>query len=201
MIGQCAYEKDYIYRTEIPNDYFTIKSGLLGEKKPASLLIVPLISEEMLQGVVEIASLNPEIPEQSIELVKELGRIIARTVFNLRVNQRTEKLLAESQKMTIDLRENEEKLKENAEEMRVTQEELKLSNEQLESQVKEVENAHKRLHWLLENASEIISIYDKDLRNTYTSPSVTRILGYTPEELMKGKDFEKTENAHHTRFA
>ncbi|MFC2112191.1 PAS domain S-box protein [Bacteroidota bacterium] len=191
LIGQCAYERDYIYRTEIPEDYFTIKSGLIGEKKPSSLLIVPLISEEMLQGVVEICSLNPEIPEQSITLVKELGSIIARTVFNLRVNQRTERLLEESQKMTNELRNNEEQLKESAEEMRVTQEELKLSNEQLESQVQEVENAQKRLHWLLENASEIISIYDKNLRNTYTSPSVTRILGYTPEELMKGKDFER----------
>ncbi|MCK4751662.1 MAG: PAS domain S-box protein, partial [Bacteroidales bacterium] len=191
LIGQCAYEKDYIYRTEIPDDYFTVTSGLIGEKKPASLLIVPLISEEMLQGVVEIASLNPQISDQTITLVEELGSIIARTVFNLRVNQKTEKLLEESQKMTIELRENEEKLKENAEEMRVTQEELKLSNEQLEAQIQEVENAQKRLHWLLENASEIISIYDKDLRNTYTSPSVTRILGYTPEELMKGKDFER----------
>ena len=191
MIGQCAYEKDFIYRTEIPDDYFTITSGLLGEKRPASLLIVPLISEDMLQGVVEIASLNPEFPTQTITLVQELGSIIARTVFNLRVNQKTERLLEESQKMTIELQRNEEKLKENAEEMRVTQEELKLSNEQLEAQVQEVENAQKRLHWLLENASEIISIYDKDLQNTYTSPSVTRILGYSPEEFMKGKDFER----------
>jgi len=191
LIGQCAYEKKYIYRTEIPEDYFTITSGLLGEKRPASLLIVPLISEDMLQGVIEIASLNPEIPDQTITLVQELGSIIARTVFNLRVNQKTERLLEESQGMTIELQRNEEMLKENAEEMRVTQEELKLSNEQLEAQVQEVENAQKRLHWLLENASEIISIYDKDIQNIYTSPSVTRILGYTPEELMKGKDFER----------
>jgi len=191
LIGQCAYEKNYIYRTEIPEDYFTITSGLLGEKRPASLLIVPLISEDMLQGVIEIASLNPEIPDQTITLVQELGSIIARTVFNLRVNQKTERLLEESQGMTIELQRNEEMLKENAEEMRVTQEELKLSNEQLEAQVQEVENAQKRLHWLLENASEIISIYDKDIQNIYTSPSVTRILGYTPEELMKGKDFER----------
>jgi PAS domain S-box-containing protein len=191
LIGQCAYEKDYIYRTEIPDEYFTITSGLLGEKKPASLLLVPLVSEEMLQGVVEIASLYPEIPDQSITLVRELGSIIARTVFNLRVNQRTEKLLEESQKMTLELRENEDKLKENAEEMRVTQEELRLSNERLEAQVLEVENAQHRLHWLLENASEIISIYDGEGKNTYTSPSVTRILGYTPEEMMKGKDFDR----------
>lgn len=191
LIGQCAYERDYIYRTEIPDDYFTITSGLLGEKKPASLLIVPLITEDNLQGVVEIASLNSHIPEPSIELVRELGHNIARTVFNLRVNQRTEKLLEESQKMTVELRENEEKLKENAEEMRVTQEELRISNERLEAQIQEVENAQKRLHGLLENASEIISIYDRDLKNIYTSPSVNRILGYAPEEMMKGKDLER----------
>ncbi len=191
LIGQCAFEKDYIYRTEIPEEYFTISSGLLGEKKPASLLIVPLISDDMLQGVVEIASLNPDIPEQTIELVKELGDIIARTIFNLRVNQKTEKLLQESQTMTVELKTNEEKLKENAEEMRGTQEELKRSNEQLEAQILEVENAQKRLHWLLENASEIITIYDKDLNNTYVSPSVITILGYSPKEFMKGKDFER----------
>lgn len=191
LIGQCAYEKDHIYRTEIPDDYFTVSSGLLGEKKPASLLIVPLISDDTLQGVVEIASLSPEIPEQTIELVKELGNIIARTIFNLRVNQKTEKLLQESQKMTLELQSNEEKLKENAEQMRLTQEELKRSNEQLEAQVQEVENAQKRLHWLLENASEIITIYNKDLKNIYVSPSVKRILGYFPAEYMKGKDFER----------
>ncbi len=191
LIGQCAYEKDYIYRTEIPDDYFTITSGLLGEKKPASLLIVPLISEESLQGVVEIASLNPEIPEQTIALVKELGKILARTIFNLRVNQKTEKLLEESQKMTMELKKNEEMLTQQAEEMKATQEELERSNEQLETKVQEVENAQKRLHWLLENAAEIIAIYDKDMKTTYVSPSATRILGYSPEELMKGKDMER----------
>ncbi len=128
LVGQCAYERDYIYRTEIPDDYYTISSGLIGDKKPSSLLIVPLISEESLQGVVELASLDPEIPEQSIRLVMELGDIIARTIFNLRVNQRTEKLLEESQSMTLELKKREELLTENAEEMKATQEELKKSN-------------------------------------------------------------------------
>jgi len=191
LIGQCAYEKDYIYRTEIPEDYYTISSGLLGEKKPCSLLIAPLISEGNLQGVIEIASLDPEIPEQNISLVRELGDIIARTIFNLRINRKTEKLLEESQQMTMELKRNHEMLSESAEEMKVTQEELKRSNEQLEAKIQEVENAQKRLHWLLENASEIISIYDKDLKITYVSPSVNRILGYTPEEYMTGKDMER----------
>ncbi len=148
LIGQCAYERKYIYRTEIPDDYFTISSGLLGEKKPASLLILPLITEDMLQGVVEMAFLKPEIPEQTIELMKELGEIIARAILNLRINQKTEKLLLE------------------------------------------LENSHRRFYWLLENTSEIITIYNRDLNITFVSPSVLRILGYSQKEYMNGKDLE-----------
>jgi PAS domain S-box-containing protein len=191
LIGQCAYEMDNIYRTEIPDDYVSITSGILGDKKPKSLLIVPLITNEKLQGVMEFASLEDQISEGTQKLLKELGEIIARTVFNLKVNEKTQKLLQEAQQMTEELRENEEELRQNAEEMRATQEELERSNEKLEAQVKEVENAQKRLYSLLENASEIISIYDKNQTLTYISPSVTKILGFTPEEMMKGKDVDR----------
>lgn len=191
LIGQCAYELDYIYRTEIPEEYITITSGILGDKKPRSLLLIPLIADEKLQGVLEFASLSNEIPELTIRLLKELGEIIARTIFNLRINTKTEKLLKESQQMTIELQENEEQLRQNAEEMRATQEELKKSNEQLEKQFQEVENAQKRLASLLENASEIIMIYTEDMVMKYVSPSVTHILGFTPEEMMSGKDMDR----------
>jgi PAS domain S-box-containing protein len=191
LIGQCAFERDIIYRTEIPDDYMTITSGIMGDKKPKSLLLVPLITDEKLQGVLEFASLENEISELTIVYLRELGEIIARTIFNLNINQKTEKLLLEAQQMTMELRENEEQLRQNAEEMRATHEELEKSNTQLESKVKEVEIAQKRLHSLLENASEIISIYDRDLKPKYQSPSTTRILGYTPEEMMEGKDFDR----------
>ncbi|MBN2348583.1 MAG: PAS domain S-box protein [Bacteroidales bacterium] len=191
LIGECAYEMDYIYRTEIPDDYVSITSGILGDQKPQSILLVPLITDEKLQGVIEFATIQPEIPELTIRYLKELGEIIARTVFNLKVNQRTEQLLKESQMMTQELKENEEELQQNAEEMRATQEELRNSNEQLESKIQEVENAQKRLYSLLENASEIISIYNEKQQMVYESPSVTKILGYTPEEMMTGKDIDR----------
>jgi PAS domain S-box-containing protein len=191
LIGQCAYEKEYIYRTEIPDDYFTITSGILGDNKPTSILLMPLISDDQLQGVIEIASLREKIPALTITLVKELADIIARTIFNLRINQKTERLLEESQKMTIELKENEEKLRENAQAMQTTQKELRKINEQLETKIIEVENARKLLYRLLENASEIISIYNKDIQMVYISPSVVNILGYTVEEMMGGKSFER----------
>ncbi len=191
LIGQCAYEQDIVYRTEIPENYATITSGILGDKKPSSILIVPLITEEKLQGILEFASIKEEFDDLTISFLKELGEIIARTIYNLRMNQKTERLLTEAQQMTQELKENEEELRQNAEEMRATQEELEISNKKLETQIKEVENAQKRLHSLLENASEVISIYDEELKLFYQSPSVTKILGYTPEEMMSGKDMDR----------
>lgn len=191
LIGQCAYEKDYIYHTEIPDNYATITSGILGNKKPKCILLIPLITDEKLEGVLEFASIEDEIPELTIRFLREVGEIIARTIFNLRINQKTEKLLQEAQQMTQELRENEEELRQNAEEMRATHEELELSNFKLEAKIKEVENAQKRLHSLLENASEIISIYSNTKKLTYISPSVTKILGYTPQEMMNGKDMDR----------
>lgn len=191
LIGQCAYEMDIIYRTEIPDDYVTITSGILGDVKPKSLLILPLISDDKLMGVMEFAFLLDEISELTILFLKELGEIIARTIFNLGVNQKTERLLEESRQMTQELQENEEQLRQSAEEMRATQEELQKSNEKLETQIHEVENAQKRLHSLLENASEIISIYNDKLELIYISPSVNSILGFAPEEMMKGKDMDR----------
>lgn len=190
LIGQCAYEMDYIYRTEIPDDYVTITSGILGDQKPSHLLLVPLIADEKLQGVLEFASVH-EITRTVIHFLQEMAEIIARTLFNLRVNLRTEKLLTEAQEMTRVLKENEEQLRQNAEEMRATQEELERSNEQLAAQIKAVENAQKRLNSLLENASEIILIYDKNLRISFVSPSVIKILGFSQEEIMRGKDIER----------
>ena len=128
LVGQVAYEMATIYRTEIPEYYVTITSGLLGDKKPTSLLIVPLISDEKLQGVIEFASLDTEIPEIKIKFIEQLSSIIAQTVFNLKVNSRTERLLTDAQKMTEELKENEEELKQNAEEMQATHDELEKTN-------------------------------------------------------------------------
>ncbi len=191
LIGQCAYERDIIYRKEIPNDYASITSGILGDQKPQAILLVPLITDEKLYGVLEFASIEPEIPELTIRFLRELGEIIARTIFNLSINLKTEKLLKEAQLMTEELRENEEELRQNAEEMRATHDELEKSNSKLESKIQEVENAQKRLHSLLENASEIISIYNSNLKLVFISPSVTKILGYSPQEMMSGKDMDR----------
>ena len=191
LVGQCAYEMDYIYRTEIPEDYITISSGILGDQKPESILLVPLISNEVLQGVLEFAFLQERIPKLTIQFLLELGETIARTIQNLKMNLRTQKWLEESRTMTEELQKNEIQLQENAQEMAQAQLNLEQVNFLLEGKIDEASEANKRLHLMLEHASEIISIYDRNATLTYISPSVINIFGYSVKEMIAGKDLER----------
>lgn len=190
LVGQCAIEKDTLLRLEIPDDYMTISSGLLGDQKPKCLLFVPLITNnEQVYGVLEFAGFS-RFTSTQIKFVEEISIIIARTIFNIKVNERTELMLQDSQQLSEELQYQQEILRQNAEEMEATQEQLKRTNARLEKQIEVVENTQKRLKLLLENASEVITIYQKDGKVRFVSPSVEPILGYTSEELVDSLAWE-----------
>lgn len=199
LVGQAAVEKDTVMRTEIPDDYVTITSGILGDQRPKCILIVPLITNEEVYGVLEFAGFRKFDPSQ-VKFVQELSLILARTIFNIKVNERTRKLLAESQEMSNELKEKQEVLRQNAEEMQATQEELKRSNQKLEEQIEEVNRTQKRMQLLLENASEVITIYEEDETIRYISPSVETILGYGQKELIGHSDIDKVHPDYRDTF-
>jgi PAS domain S-box-containing protein len=190
LVGQAAAEKDVVMRTEIPDDYLSITSGILGEQKPKCILIVPLITNEEVYGLLEFAGMQ-KFDASQVKFVQELSVILARTIYNIKVNERTRKLLSEAQQLSNELQEKQEVLRQNAEEMQATQEELKRSNVLLEEQVEEVNQTQKRMQLLLENASEVITIYEEDGTVRYVSPSVESILGYGQKELQGKKDIDK----------
>jgi PAS domain S-box-containing protein len=192
LVGQAAAEKDIVLRTEIPDEYVTITSGILGDQRPTCILIVPLITNEEVYGVLEFAGFRKFDPSQ-VKFVQELSLILARTIFNIKVNERTRKLLGESQQMSNELKEKQEVLRQNAEEMQATQEELKRSNQKLEEQIEEVNRTQKRMQLLLENASEVITIYEEDESIRYISPSVESILGYGQKEMIGKSDIDKVK--------
>ncbi|HEY8513285.1 MAG TPA: PAS domain S-box protein [Cyclobacteriaceae bacterium] len=189
LVGQAVAEKDTILRTEIPKEYMTITSGILGDQRPTCLLIVPLITNEEVYGVLEFAGFR-KFDSSQVNFVKELSLILARTIFNIKVNERTRRLLEESQAMSNELKEKQEVLRQNAEEMQATQEELQRTNDRLEEQIEEVNRTQKRMQLLLENASEVITIYEEDETIRYISPSVELILGYGQKELIGKSDVD-----------
>jgi len=180
LVGQCAIEKDTVLRTEIPKDYLTITSGILGDKKPKCLLFVPLITNEETFGVLEFAGFE-RFTQVQVKFVEEISLTIARTIFNIKVNARTAMLLEESNLQ-------KEALRQRGEEMKATQLELQETNAKLEEQFIEVQRAQKRMQIILENASEVITIYEEDGSIRYVSPSVESIWGYRPSELVGKRD-------------
>ncbi|MGB3181201.1 MAG: PAS domain S-box protein [Cyclobacteriaceae bacterium] len=199
LVGQAAIEQDTLLRTEIPHDYVTVTSGLLGDQRPTCLLLVPLITEEKVYGVLEFAGFD-RFNASQVKFVQEISLIIARTIFNIKVNERTRNLLEESQHMSNELQEQQEILRQNAEEMEATQEELRRTNQQLEDQIEEVNRGQKRMQLLLENASEVIMIYESDNSVRYVSPSVERILGYGQQELVGRTDLEHVDTEYREVF-
>lgn len=199
LVGQAAIEQSTILRTEIPASYVTITSGILGEQRPTCIVVVPLITNEEVFGILEFAGFK-KFDQSQVKFVEELSLILARTIYNIKVNERTRNLLQESQEMSAELKEKQEVLRQNAEEMQATQEELTRTNQRLEEQIEEVNRTQKRMQLLLENASEVITIYEDDETIRYISPSVETILGYGQKEMIGGRDNEKIHSDYREIF-
>jgi PAS domain S-box-containing protein len=129
LAGQCVLEKKYIYLKKIPDDYVNITSGL-GGARPCSVLVSPLLIDDKIFGVIELASLY-EFESRHIEFVNKLSENIASVIKNVKDNERTIALLNESQRQAKELKSREEELRQNMEEMQATQEEIKRRSDEL----------------------------------------------------------------------
>ena len=160
-------ERQENFVKDIPDNYYFIKSGSKEEKGPRSILVVPLIMDDKIFGVLDLSSPNI-FRKNQIEFIVQISEIIARTIFNIRINEQTRNLLEQSQELSSEL----------------------------EEQVTQVKNAQNRTHILLQNASEVITIYDKAHHIKYISPSVEHILGYQQSDLLEKKDINFVNPAY-----
>ncbi|MFQ3580061.1 MAG: PAS domain-containing protein, partial [Bacteroidales bacterium] len=128
LIGRCAIEKETIYLTEIPKDYLKITSGLGGDN-PRCIVIVPMISNDILQGVIEIASFKV-IEKYQVEFIEKIAEIIASTLSSVKINLQTSRLLAESREQSQKLALQEEEMRQKVEEMRIIQKEAARQSEE-----------------------------------------------------------------------
>jgi len=109
MIGACAMEKHTIILNNIPEDYTEIASGL-GQAKPKSIIFVPLIYNDYLYGVLELASFK-KFEEYQISFVERISENIASTIANAKINEQTTLLLQQSRQQSKVMEEKEEQLK------------------------------------------------------------------------------------------
>lgn len=120
LVGRCAYEKLPIYMTDIPNNYMKITSGL-GDSNPNNLFLVPLILEDTVYGVIELASFEV-IEDYKRIFIEKLAENIASILSNIENNKRNLFLLEQSKMQSEELAAQEEELRQNMEELQATQE-------------------------------------------------------------------------------
>ena len=131
LVGQTYLEKKTTLLTNIPDQYVIITSGL-GEATPANLLLIPLIFNEQVMGVLELASFTTWPPYQ-VDFLESVGEIIASSIATLDVSSKTKQLLEQSQQSTEELRAQEEEMRQNMEELQATQEEMQRKTEEYET--------------------------------------------------------------------
>ena len=110
LVGQCAYEKDRILISDVPDDYIRIGSGL-GEATPMSIVVLPVIFEGEVKAVIELASFH-RFKEIHLSLLDQITETIAIVLNTIEANMRTESLLKQSQSLAGELTTQQEELRE-----------------------------------------------------------------------------------------
>ncbi|PBJ02608.1 HAMP domain-containing protein [Pseudomonas sp. ACN5] len=115
LVGQCAYEKRRILLTDVPADYVAISSGL-GAAAPLNIIVLPILFENKVKAVVEMASFTRySIIHQTF--LDQLAESIGIVLNTIEANMRTEELLKQSQSLAHELQRQQEELRQTNEEL------------------------------------------------------------------------------------
>ena len=214
VVGQAALEKTNILLTNVPSDHIQIQTGL-GVSTPANILVYPIILNDTVKGVIELAALQgfTELQRTFLDQVSEsIGMAIAamESKRELHVMLERTQLQAEEleqqqmeltttnttlQQQTEALMLSEADLKQQQEELRVSNEELEQQAQALMEQKQDAENKSK----MLQQAQLDIEHKAKDLEkaNKYKSEFLANMSHElrTPLNslLLLSKDFVENE--------
>jgi signal transduction histidine kinase len=143
LVGQCALEKERILISNVPQGYIRINSGL-GKAKPANLIILPVLFENNVKAVIELASLDT-FSETHLELLSQLTESIGIVLNTIETNSRTEELLTQSQSLAGELKIQQEELRRTNDELQDKALLLVKQKDEVEVKNKEVEEARRSL--------------------------------------------------------
>lgn len=184
LVGQCAMDRLPVTLTQPPADYLPVSSSL-GEKAPAEILVLPLLRNERLFGVAELASLSAFDANQR-ELLDELTPILAANMEILERTASTHALLDETRRQ--------------AEVTALQAANLKAQTVELEAKQRTIEAARAWYLGIIESAPDGMMIVDQDGRIVLANPKLEAIFGYDVGELT-GANVEQlvpaASGAHH----
>jgi PAS domain S-box-containing protein len=118
LIGQAAFEKKSILFTQAPAEHInlSINSGM-GESQPYDIFVLPLIYENEVLGVLELAVAR-HFTSTEIELLDQVADNIAISIYSAKSRLRMKALLEESQELTLNLQNQQQEVLESEERIR-----------------------------------------------------------------------------------
>lgn len=177
MVGQCYLEKQPIFMTKVPQNYIQITSGL-GGANPSCVFIVPLISNDEVVGVLELASFA-QFRDVDREFITKTAESFASAVVNTRVTEKIRFLLEDSQMQTEQLKAQEEEVRQNMEELAATQEEMRRQMDQTDKVRRELQEREDVF-----SLTTILSEADPYGTITLVNSKLTEVSKYSEAELI-----------------
>ncbi len=167
LVGQCAIEKERIIITNVPSEYIKISSGL-GEAKPLSLIILPVLFENKVKAVIELASFET-FSEIHFDFLEQLTESIGIVLNTIETNTRTEGLLTQSQSLADELRRTNEELQDKAQLLAKQKEEVEAKNNEVEEARRSLEEKAEQLTLTSKYKSEFLANMSHELRTPLNS--------------------------------
>ncbi len=181
LIGQVARVKRPLHVEGVPPGYVRISSSL-GSAPPISLIVLPIVFEDQVLGVIELASFYRFTPVQR-DFLEQLTESIGVNLNTIIANARTDSLLDESQRLAAELQarsgelqsqqgklqQSNAELEEKAALLVRQNRDIEIKNFEIEQARQEIEERAQQLALASRYKSEFLANMSHELRTPLTS--------------------------------
>ncbi|MGC1779736.1 MAG: response regulator [Xanthobacteraceae bacterium] len=150
LIGQCAVDKRRMLITDIPGNAVPISSALL-KLAPRNNIVLPVLFENQVKAVIELASMHEFTTLQTMFL-EQLTTSIGIVLNSIEATMQTEGLLKQSQQLAGELQAQQRELQQTNEQLEQKAQQLAERNVEVERKNQEIEQARRALE---EKATEL----------------------------------------------